>query len=138
MSFYTLLYQSRATVTVTPDLLADILDTARFYNRAHQVTGLMLYRDGCFVQLLEGARAGVEVLFEAICRDPRHGAITILSEGVYPRRHMPAWDMGFSSPGGSDLRLRQREDFIAVETARLQCETLPTPLRTALLPYFAD
>jgi hypothetical protein len=53
-----LLYSSKATTALSPAELTAILDKSVANNQARQITGLLLYRDGCFLQLLEGEAAG--------------------------------------------------------------------------------
>ncbi len=138
MAFYALIYRSQATVPVTAAVLRDILDSARRHNRAHRVTGLLVYRDGAFLQLLEGARPAVLKLFETIGRDPRHADVVVVAEIENIRRFLPAWDMGFSAAKGIDPEVYLREDFISEEIARQLCATFPPAFSQELLAFLSD
>ena len=52
------------------------LASARWRNLAQDITGMMIYYRGEFVQILEGSKKSVQNVFEKfICPDPRHTAI---------------------------------------------------------------
>ncbi|HWF37906.1 MAG TPA: BLUF domain-containing protein [Candidatus Acidoferrales bacterium] len=50
------------------------------------VTGMLLYKDGCFMQVLEGNEEAVIDLAEKIQRDPRHKNMMTLYQGDSPER----------------------------------------------------
>jgi FAD-dependent sensor of blue light len=98
--FYSLAYESQASVPLTaPDLL-DLLRHSRANNARLGVTGILLYRHGTFLQVLEGPRAQVDELYATIARDPRHHDVsTVLAEDRRGRR-FPDWTMGFADVDG--------------------------------------
>jgi hypothetical protein len=83
---YHVLYRSRATQAPTEADLQALLEWSRTYNAQHQITGLLLYSDGQFVQLFEGPEAVVRPLFARIQADPRHTQVVTVSEGPGPQR----------------------------------------------------
>ena len=97
---YSLAYESQASVPFTePDLL-DLLDRSRTKNADVGVTGILLYRQGTFLQVLEGQRAQVDALYATISSDDRHHAVdTVLVEERQERR-FPDWTMGFADVDG--------------------------------------
>ena len=98
--FYSLAYESQASVPLTaPDLL-DLLTHSRENNARSGVTGILLYRHGTFLQVLEGPHAEVDALYATIGRDPRHRDVsTVLVEDRAERR-FPDWTMGFADVAG--------------------------------------
>jgi hypothetical protein len=98
--FYSLAYESQASVPLTaPDLL-DLLGRSRANNAAAGVTGILLYRHGTFLQVLEGPRTEVDDLYATIARDSRHHEVsTVLVEDRAERR-FPDWTMGFADVDG--------------------------------------
>jgi len=97
MSLFVLVYVSSARHRLERPALNAILDTARRNNPALGVTGMLLYRDGGFMQALEGEEAVVRDLYARIARDRRHqGLITILAEPA-ERREFADWSMGFEN-----------------------------------------
>ena len=87
-----LVYASRATDAVGIDLTA-ILDQSRRANTDLDVTGVLCFLDGVYMQYLEGDEATVEELFGRIRSDPRHCDIAVLERRVVPRRMFPGWTM---------------------------------------------
>ena len=59
-----LIYLSSAVRLATRDDLAQILGAARRNNRRDGVTGLLMYHDGTFLQILEGEETAVDRVFE--------------------------------------------------------------------------
>jgi hypothetical protein len=72
-----------------------LLDQSREKNTRLGITGLLLYKDGAFMQVLEGEDLCVENLYSTIEKDPRHRACTLLRWEVIKERCFPAWSMGF-------------------------------------------
>ncbi|MGI3779256.1 MAG: BLUF domain-containing protein [Janthinobacterium lividum] len=97
---YSLAYESQASIPLTsPDLL-DLLRRSRAKNARLGVTGILLYRQGTFLQVLEGPRAQVDELYDTIARDARHHEVsTVLAEDRSGRR-FPDWTMGFADVDG--------------------------------------
>jgi calcineurin-like phosphoesterase family protein len=76
------------------DLMA-ILKTSRKNNKPRNITGLLLYRDGHFLQVLEGPEHAVKELYEVIKQDERHQNVKTLMEGDKTLRDFGDWEMGF-------------------------------------------
>ncbi|SEB28928.1 BLUF domain-containing protein [Microbacterium hydrocarbonoxydans] len=91
-----LVYSSSATHPFGDDQLAELLSVSRSRNSARDITGMLLYRRGEFVQILEGARSDVESLMATIGRDPRHRDIRVLLEEPLHERRFAEWTMGTS------------------------------------------
>lgn len=91
-----LIYASSATKPFTsPELLA-LLDKCHTTNNYRLgVTGMLLYKDGNFLQLLEGEEESVRGLYERIAADPRHRGIIVFLQGYEDERQFPEWSMGF-------------------------------------------
>lgn len=98
-----IVYSSAATGFLDEKTLADILGVARVRNARRDISGMLLYRDGVFLQLLEGSAIELGVVFNSIRVDPRHQRVTVLVEETIPSRAFPAWSMGYGVPQDSDL-----------------------------------
>jgi hypothetical protein len=100
---FSLAYFSRNAIDGTPPQvqaqIGQILESARRNNARCGVTGALIFSDGCFAQVLEGALPDVEAVFESIQCDPRHGDVTILHLHPVEQRSFGAWSMAF---GGID------------------------------------
>ena len=92
-----LIYLSSAAVKFTEDELKALLLKARENNSALQLTGMLLYIDGNFIQVLEGDKIKIRTLFETISSDPRHKSILKLLEKSIVERNFSDWTMGFKS-----------------------------------------
>jgi hypothetical protein len=101
---HTILYLSTAVVKFTPGMLEELLQLSRARNAAHGVTGLLLYRDGCFMQLIQGPAEAVRSLYASIQRDPRHGEITTLQDEPCSQTDFPDWSMGFRDLRSAEVR----------------------------------
>ena len=90
-----------------PDLneaeLALILEAARSNNAQLQVTGMLLFQEGSFFQVLEGDRDTVEKLYKHIAGDKRHAQVKRLIVEPIEERHFGEWTMGYPQISRKDL-----------------------------------
>jgi hypothetical protein len=110
-----LVYSSAAVVPFSEAELTTLLARARANNARLGLSGMLLYDEGSFLQVLEGETGVLSALFDVIGRDKRHHRVTTLLEREVDGRHFGEWHMGFASaknlpehlPGYSEyLRLR--------------------------------
>jgi len=97
MVLYYILYISAGTNWFNEAELKDILKASHRNNTRDGITGLLLYGDGNFIQLLEGERVIVQRSFERISADTRHESVTIIDSGELSERNFPKWSMGFKA-----------------------------------------
>lgn len=97
MAFFSLLYSSAAAYPMTDEDLVTILEQSRTYNRANDITGMLLYHNESFMQYLEGEREEVLSLFDHIARDDRHTGVTLYFEREIEERNFADWSMGFTN-----------------------------------------
>ena len=100
------LYVSSATRPFSKAELVELLERSRLNNTRLGLTGMLLYKDGNFMQVLEGEESETQRLMAAIERDPRHTGFVRLIRGETEDRQFPDWSMGFrdlSSPDVSSL-----------------------------------
>jgi Sensors of blue-light using FAD len=90
-----LVYVSSATRPFSREDLRVLLETCRKNNAELGVTGMLLYKDGNFMQVLEGDEGAVRGLYARIAADPRHGGEITLQQGFAEGRQFPDWSMGF-------------------------------------------
>lgn len=117
---YQLIYASTATREMTERDLSALLEQARTKNERLEITGLLLYRDGAFIQVLEGGRETVDQLFATIEADERHeDVIKLKGEKTHGEREFPKWSMGFRQVNDEDLnRLPGFSSFMQDDTVR--------------------
>src|SRR5450432_2000384 len=97
-----IVYTSKATRPMLSEDLEQILRTARPRNLAVGITGILLYRHGHFLQVLEGPNEQLNVLLDRLNRDPRHDSVRVLLEGYVLSRAFGAWSMAFQDVSGLD------------------------------------
>jgi hypothetical protein len=84
--------------------LAAILESSVRHNQQNGVTGMLLYAEGSFIQVLEGEDMAVKATYDRICQDRRHAQVTFLQEDVVTERHFPQWSMGFKRLRTQDIQ----------------------------------
>ena len=89
-----LLYASRASQPVSPELIDSILSQARAHNPEHGITGILCYGSRIFMQALEGGRDEVNALYNRIVRDARHADPVVLEYEEISERLFAGWTMG--------------------------------------------
>jgi hypothetical protein len=99
------IYASAATRHCDTADLTKLLDAARKHNDAAGLTGILLYTDGSFFQVLEGVPDAVEALYARIIVDKRHEQVTKIVAEAIPSRSFANWTMGFSQVSRKDLAL---------------------------------
>jgi hypothetical protein len=92
----TISYRSRAVQPFSELQLAQLLGSARQYNHANGLTGLLVYDEGRFFQWIEGSPEKLSKVWDSIQRDPRHTDIQIMGNQSVPLRFFGDWDMRFS------------------------------------------
>ncbi len=90
-----LIYISSAVKLFSEDDLIELLNKSRKNNSQLGITGILLYKDGTFLQVLEGEAAVVRKLYDRIQSDSEHQGATIIEEGELTERQFRDWSMGF-------------------------------------------
>lgn len=113
MSLISLVYVSVESHPLSEEDLIEILKKAREKNERLDITGMLLYRDGFFIQCLEGEKSAVESLYATIKLDNRHENVLTVSQDEIEERTFKDWKMGFNHISDSDLSgLEGYEDYI--------------------------
>ncbi|RYG45058.1 BLUF domain-containing protein [bacterium] len=97
------IYVSAAKRPMTEDELTRLLAVCRANNRRDGITGILVYFEGSFMQVLEGPQEAVRRMMGVVRKDPRHCHITLLTEDPVEERSFPEWTMGFARPGQEEL-----------------------------------
>jgi hypothetical protein len=104
MALHEIVYMSLATDAMSPEQLASLLIGARAHNEAAGITGMMIYHDREFMQVLEGERSVIEALYEKIAGDTRHQQVYRLWDAQIATRNFDDWTMGFVSVDDATLQ----------------------------------
>lgn len=97
------IYCSAATMEFKPADLTALLAECREKNSKAGLTGMLLYSDGTFFQVLEGDRTTVEALLEKLMADKRHERVTKIVLEPIQERSFSQWTMGYSKISRKEL-----------------------------------
>ncbi|MGM0531432.1 MAG: BLUF domain-containing protein [Bacteroidota bacterium] len=124
-----IVYVSFAYKALSEKELEALLTGIRKKNEQRNVTGLLLYNDLNFIQVIEGTEETIHNLFKAIEQDTRHTNVVKLLEESIENRAFPDWSMGFRRiskkqtsriPGFSDFLTGENpEKFISGSTEQV-------------------
>lgn len=92
---FSLVYVSSAIRLFSQSELVALLAKSQENNAKLGITGLLLYKDGNFMQVLEGEEKALRTLHAKISHDPRHQGLLTLLQGPLAARQFPDWSMGF-------------------------------------------
>lgn len=100
-----LIYPITATSEMSQSQLYELFSKSSLNNQEREVTGLLLYVEGNFLQVIEGDEKNVVALYKKIMNDPRHtNSKRILVERI-EHRNFGYWGMGFAGITKEELQL---------------------------------
>lgn len=95
MGLHQLIYMSK--LATDDSVLNSIHSHAVRNNTARTMTGMLLFAQGRFLQVLEGERKDVQHTFEKIKEDRRHDHVTLIADRPIVERSFSHWNMGFKA-----------------------------------------
>ena len=126
---YSILYKSKAISTFQLADIQTMLNKSKRFNKANDITGLIIYYDAQFLQLIEGEEDQIKTLYDLILNDERHSDVeTILSQPTNDTL-WNKWSMAFyhfsdSEVDNNHLRLLLESNFTKVESDNKDSEIL--------------
>jgi hypothetical protein len=131
-----LVYVSSAVKLFSKSALVDLLNQSREKNYRLAITGMLLYKDGNFMQVLEGDETAVRGLHATIARDPRHRGVTTILEGPLADRSFPDWSMGFRDLNSPEvLQLPGFNEFLNTRLSEAEFSNNPSACQKLLLMF---
>ncbi|MFD2935188.1 BLUF domain-containing protein [Spirosoma flavum] len=110
---YCIVYLSSSKGLFSEEQLARILQQSRQNNRAVGITGILLYFNGCIIQVLEGAEERVKALYKVISQDSQHTQVISLYSYPIEKRTFSDWSMGYTTITSSEFNhLKDQLPFI--------------------------
>jgi len=94
MSLVQLIYVSELVNNDETQIPAIMASSVR-HNAEDGITGMLLYSQGNFLQVLEGERNKVDATYARIAQDLRHRNTVMLTEEPVDERYFPDWSMGY-------------------------------------------
>ncbi len=92
------IYTSRATRYFSAQGIEGLSVTCRRNNTAMELTGILVFHEGRFFQVLEGEEEPLLKVIRAITKDPRHAELRLITHGAFEKRAFSGWRMGFAIP----------------------------------------
>ncbi len=133
---YFLIYVSSAVKPFSPDELVELLIKSRAHNSSAGISGLLLYKKGNFMQLLEGDEQVVRALHDKIGRDVRHKGLITLLQGPLSERQFPDWSMCFYDLTSADVHeLPGYSEFLNTSLTDNSFATDPTKCQRLLMMF---
>lgn len=109
-----LTYASTANHECSPEELLALLKECRTNNGAKNITGILLYANETFFQVLEGDETALDELYAVIQKDKRHRDCRIIEKEKITERAFPYWSMGFEKIDAKELRnIKGLRNFLA-------------------------
>lgn len=120
---YAVVYLSRAAVQFSEAGIQSLAHDSAKKNEAKQVGGYLCFKNGFFVQYLEGKKATILDLIHTIRNDPRHHVISEVTVGDLSHRHFQGWDMRYLDQAElSHIHLEEVLDWIIEELEQERVE----------------
>ena len=79
------------------DNLIELLNYCKKNNKENNITGLLLYFEGHFVEFLEGDKEIIQEMYKKISLDKRHKSVFKITESSNEERKFSDWTMSFPS-----------------------------------------
>ena len=131
-----LIYVSSAIRLFTQSELVALLAKSQENNAKLGITGMLLYKDGNFMQVLEGEEKAARTLHEKISHDPRHQGLITLLQGPLAARQFPNWSMGFRDLNATDvLSLPGYNEFMNTPLTGEEFSLDPTRCQKLLMAF---
>jgi hypothetical protein len=119
-----IIYLSASTKELSIEEINALLLQSRKFNTENNITGVLLYIDGDFLQVIEGSEEVTKRLFEKIKEDKRHKGIITVYNDRFLEKQFPDWSMGF---GLIDYKKLEKtpgfENFVKKETLTITDKT---------------
>jgi hypothetical protein len=113
---FCILYHSREALPANAGQagaeLTRILEASHRNNAEQDVTGVLMFGHGSFVQAIEGPQATVRETFDRILADQRHRELTVLHMDRIDERAFSAWSMATISDWDGSNRTRTVLDAV--------------------------
>jgi len=122
MATFQWVYASAADKPFSSEELDDLLAKARANNEKVGVTGVLLYHDGSFLQILEGEQDKVEAIVNRIQQDERHCNVKMLYHGEIDEPNFGDWSMGFFRPASANDLPGFIDIFGSIDTSDMNFE----------------
>ena len=105
VSMIRLTYVSTASDAINANDLKQILGQAQINNLRNGISGMLCFNSKVFLQTIEGSRARINNLYQALLKDKRHTNIQLLDTIEITVRDWSDWTMGYATPSKDNQSL---------------------------------
>jgi hypothetical protein len=112
---HALVYVSTATHLLAMSEIESLLERAQLHNLEEDITGVLLYDAGNFMQYLEGPSEGLSRVYGNIKKSNLHHGIVELLRWPLSEREFPNWSMGFRSVHALGMSLPKAHGELLVQ-----------------------
>ena len=98
-----LVYVSNRKPYCSQDEIDKILISCEKNNPKLNITGILLYTEKKFIQLVEGDARVITDLYDKIKEDDRHSNTMMISFGPIKEKSFPSWNMASRSISGTSI-----------------------------------
>ena len=127
----TVVYTSSAAPGVGTEALRDILAASRRNNAAWHLSGVLVFAEGTFLQVVEGPVWPMAKAMARIEADPRHSNMQVLLDLDAERRFFPDWAMAsreIDEDGTFALTRAEMDAYLAAD--------VPAAVRALIATFF--
>jgi len=131
---FCIVYASTAVRPVIWSELPHLVERARKRNAAENLTGVLLYADGTFMQCLEGPAVALGRVYASIKVHPQHYGLLDLVRDPIQTREFAEWPMAFHAAGARGSASLAEQD--ALLASKLATADRPKSASCSLLSDF--
>ncbi len=107
-------YVSTTNLSLSPDEIKELLITTRHTNNRNDISGILLYADGNFFQVMEGKKEVIDTIFQKIKKDYRHDNLIKIFDRETCTRSFSEYHSSFITVNESYNNIELRA-FLAIE-----------------------
>ncbi len=101
-----LVYVSTRKPNCTAEEIDKILDACKKNNPLLKITGVLLFSETKFIQLVEGEAKVIMALYDKIKKDNRHSNTVMISYNPIAEKSFPSWHMARRNFANTDLEFQ--------------------------------
>ncbi|WBL27377.1 BLUF domain-containing protein [Zunongwangia sp. HGR-M22] len=135
MKRWAVCYVSSAAPSLNEKDVDKILSWTQSWNAEHKLTGLLLYSDGNFFQVIEGEMNTVKNLFNNICNDTRHHNLIKIFYKEIEKNSFEFYESNFISKRSKNLN---HEDVPYLKCLKTLDQSSQKAVRNILNAFHSD
>lgn len=111
MSIRQLLYISTQSRDLNAADIDCIVKNSQKRNIRHDITGLLLYLEGSFCQVIEGHSKDVDIIYNHIAKDTSHRSLIVLQDDMTEERSFKDWSMAYQNITQEELEQKSVDEI---------------------------